>query len=238
MEAVTYINNDYEMLAEALQQLVSMRYFASVEYDSANTAVVCRDSDENAVLTIANTTNGQVVTISFRLADGTVKDYTLATRAVTTTGTSNNGYLRYVYVCSGGAYIYATTGTNTGFAGIIISRTNNGAVGVAILGTIGTSATPISGRLNVNAVATDDSPDQIETAFTYGAPTVRNQAVLTDFPTCAAPTVPSHFPDVRYTLTSQFGYINNVSTPPINFEQDGKRYLWIGYFAIRDEEEI
>ena len=123
MAAVTYINNDYEMLAEALQQLVSMRYFASVEYDSANTAVVCKDSDENAVLTIANTTNGQVVTISFRLADGTVKDYTLATRAVTTTGTSNNGYLRYVYVCSGGAYIYATTGTNTGFAGIIRKNT-------------------------------------------------------------------------------------------------------------------
>jgi len=236
MAAVTYINNDYETLAEAMQRLVEMGYFASVEYDSANTAVVCKDSDENAVLTITNTTNGQVVTISFRLADGTVKDYTLATRAVTTAGTSNYGYLRYIYVCSGGAYIYATTGTNTGFAGIIISKTNNGAVGVAILGTIGTSATSIAGRLNVNAVATDDSTDQIETAFSYGAPTVRNQTVLTDVPTCGAPIVPSHFPDVRYTLTSQFGYTNNYATPPINFTQDGKRYLWVGYFAIRDEE--
>lgn len=230
MATVTYINNDYETLAEAMQQLVEMGYFASVEYDSENTSVVCKDSDDNAVLTIAKSGNNNI-TVSIIMEDA-------STTTLNLTSSSGTILPYYFYVCSGGAYLSCTMQTyNYGkFMGLFISKTNNDKIGAVTLANGISSATAAS-RLTIKSVATDDDTTQTSTNFVFGTPTVRNQTVLCDIPTCSAPMVTSYFPSLRYTLTSQFAYTNNVDTPPINFSQDGKRYLWVGYFAIRDEEE-
>lgn len=227
MATITYINNDYETLAEAMQQLVEMGYFASVEYDSENTAVVCKDSDENAVLTIAEHSANHSWDVILRFDDSTTKSSTIGNSVA---GTAK---LLYCYVGSGGCYI-SLSGTNALYAGLIISKTNNGKIGVAVLcPALGSTA---AARLIPFCWATDDDPEQTDTKFTFSAPTPRNQHVLNDVPTCSPPNVVSIFPDIKHTFTSMITYTDNVSTPPLNFEQDGKRYLWVGYFAIRDEE--
>jgi len=228
MAAVTYINNDYETLAEAMQRLVAMGYFSAIGYDSDTAAVTCWDEDGNAVLTLTkNSTTGCNVTL--RLDSGTTQTFSIGTSA----SAGAKATLYYLYVCSGGAYI--STVSNA-YLGLIISKTNNGKIGVIGLGADGGSSTAAATRAaNVASLAADDAETEVGTKFTYGVPTLRNQTVLTDVPTCAAPTVPSYFSDVRYTLTSQFNYTSNTATPPQNFTQNGKRYLWVGYFAIRDE---
>lgn len=229
MATVTYINNDYETLAEALQQLVDMGYFESVEYDSDTDTVVCYDGDENAIFSIGKKSGGtrDAFTVSLLMDDGTT-----VTKDITAAGSTAGSITpSYVYICSGGMYLSA--GTSTAAHGyVLLSKTNNGTLGMIVP----SGAVTASMRLSPNCIATDDAADQIGTAFAFAVPTLRNQTVLTDVPTCSAPTVVSVFPDIRYTLTSQFSYTSETATPPINFSQDGKRYLWVGYFAVRDEE--
>ena len=97
MATVTSNNNDYEVQAEAMQQLVTMGYFDSVEYDSENDAVVCKDADEHAVLTLSayssgSSSNRSYTTVSFRLDDGTVKTWNVNHSA---TSGATNGYIGY-----------------------------------------------------------------------------------------------------------------------------------------------
>ena len=235
MATVTSINNDYEVLAEAMQQLVTMGYFDSVEYDSENDAVVCKDADEHAVLTLTayssgSSSNRSYTTVSFRLDDGTVKTWNVNHSA---TSGATNGYIGYIYVCSGGAYIMSRTATS-GFSFIIISKTNNGKVGVIV----DAGSYQIAGRLSPCSVATDDDAEQADTVFEFETPTVRKQTTLANVPTAAAVNnAPSYFPDVYYTLTAQNPYTNSNSTPPVSVTLKGKTYLWVGYFMIADEED-
>ena len=227
MATTTYINGNFETLAAAMQQLVTMGYFSSVEYDDSGTypAVVCKDADENAVLTIGKASTGNSVTVTFRLDEGTAK-------SVTMTQTGSTPY--YLYVCSGGAYLALGTSASTNFMGCIIAKTNRDKIGCITLGDIQQNGSRYG---IVRSMAVDDDPVQIGTNFAFGLPTTRNQTTLMNIPTCSAANVVSYFPDVYYTFTSQYSYTNNTATPPQNFTQDGKRYLWIGYYAIRDEEE-
>ena len=223
MATTTYINGNMETLATAMQQLVTMGYFASVEYDSENSAVICYDTDENEVLTLARSTN--VFNVTIRFDSGTTK--TISRGANTSL---NNVIPYYLYVCSGGAYLnFYTTGSSSQQACVlVVSKTNNDKIGVFY--------TLAGNRLTASSIATDDNIEQAGTDFAFGSPTTRNQTTLMNIPTCSAPNVVSYFPDVYYTFTSQYPYTNNAATPPQNFTQDGKRYLWIGYYAIRDEE--
>ena len=224
MATVTYINDDYETLAEAMQQLVTMGYFASVEYDSENTAVVCKDTDENTVLTIQAST--KAIAVSLRLDDGT-------TKAANVSDASNGVSLYYLYVCSGGAYLSVVYSGGAAYACVIISKTNNNKIGVFSTGGANSAATRLTGTYSV---ATDDDAVQINTQFSFIAPTIRYQTQLMNIPTCGGPNVVSYFPNVFHTYTSEISYTSNTATPPFNFTQDGKRYLWVGYYAIRDEE--
>ena len=225
MATTTYINGNMETLATAMQQLVTIGYFDSIEYDSENSAVICYDADENAVLTLAK---GSVnLNASIRFDDGTTKS-----AGVGGANANNAAYPYYLYVCSGGAYLSfsGTYGTNSG---MIISKTNNEKVGIVVIYATGNASSRVT---TVHSLATDDDATQINTTFAFGLPTTRNQTTLMNIPTCGAPNVVSYFPDVYYTFTSQYNFTNNATTPPQNFTQDGKRYLWIGYYAIRDEE--
>lgn len=234
MATVTYVNNDYEVLAQAMQQLVTMGYFDSVEYDSENDAVVCKDADENAVLTLtaysSSGSNRSFTAVSFRLDDGTVKTWNVNHSA---SSGSTNGYIGYIYVCSGGAYIMSRTATS-GFSFIIISKTNNEKIGVIV----DASSYNIAGRLSPYSVATDDDAEQADRTFSLGTPTTRNQETLVNVPTSASLNhAPSYFPDVYAEFTTQYTFANSNSTPPVSATVDGKNYLWVGYFMIADEEE-
>ena len=224
MAVVTYINSDYETLAEAMQQLVTMGYFASVEYDSINSAVVCYDADENAVLTITKTTASNP-TIALRLDGGTTKSATYA----------NCGAPYYTYLCSGGMYIAFNGGSYGNYAGLFVSKTNNDKVGFMTFMPTGSG---VPRYKNVRSWATDDNAEQMDTYFECPPPTLRNQTTLMNIPTCNEAGTASSFPNCFFTFTSQFAYTSNTATPPVNFTQNGKRYLWVGYFAIRDEEAI
>lgn len=236
MATVTYVNNDYEVLAQAMQQLVTMGYFDSVEYDSENDAVVCKDADENAVLTLAkNSTNSYITDVSFRLDSGTVKTHALSWRP---TQSGAAGMIGYIWICSNGAYISASTVSNTsGYAFIIISKTNNDKVGV-LFSYNSSSYTAATHRLVIKSWATDDDSVQADNAFTIGTPTIRNQETLFNIPTSASLNhAPSYFPDVYAEFTSQYSYTDNTGTPPVSAAVDGKNYLWVGYYMLADEEE-
>lgn len=230
MATTTYINGNMETLATAMQQLVTMGYFASVEYDSENSAVICYDTDENAVLTLTTPSSTQTA-VTIRFDNSSTKTITLGGTSGTYTSTPY-----YLYVCSGGAYLSirgVANNTSTGNWGalVIISKTNNDKIGVVC--TDGNGSARVT---TVYSLATNDDADQIDTAFNFGLPTTRYQTTLMNLPSCGAPNVVSYFPDVYHTFTSQYPYTNNAATPPQNFTQDGKRYLWIGYYAIVDEE--
>lgn len=225
MATVTYVNNDYEVLATAMQQLVTMGYFDSVEYDSENDAVVCEDADENAVLTIARNNSSSFKTDVTIVLDGG------ATKTVTATwGQTAAAVVRYIYICSGGAYISGGTDSASATKSlIIISKSSNDKVGVIVSG---------GARTSFNAIATDDDSNQADIAFSLAVPTTRNQTELFKVPTSASLNhAPSAFPDVYIEYTTQYSFTNDYSTPPVSAEVDGKNYLWVGYFMIADEED-
>ena len=238
MATVTYVNNDYSVLAQAMQQLVTMGYFDSVEYDSENDAVVCKDADENAVLTLAkstaSTTPNPQCNITFRLDNGTTK--TAIAGGGSGAGVDAIAMIGYIYICSGGAYICSITSSSTvsmhrGF--IFISKTNNEKIGIVFT----PYATSGFFRYNFSSWATDDDTVQMNTIFSSATPALRNQETLFNIPTSAAVnTAPSYFPDVYTEFTTMTTYSNNTDTPPVSATVDGKNYLWVGYFMIADEE--
>ena len=127
MATVTYINNNMQTLATAMQRLVTMGYFASIEYDSENDAVVCYDANENAVLTL--TSDNGLFSATFRFDDGATKTVTLGS----TSGSNNRADVRYLYVCSGGAYLNFYNSSTSSYAQVgefFISLTNNTKVGI------------------------------------------------------------------------------------------------------------
>lgn len=237
MATVTSINNDYEVLAEAMQQLVTMGYFDSVEYDSENDAVVCKDADENAVLTLtkstASTNPAPQCYITFRLDDGTTK--TAIAGGGAGSGVSSIAMIGYIYICSGGAYICSITSSSSvsahkGF--IFISKTNNDKIGIVFTPYVTSSFN----RYNFSSWATDDDTVQMDTIFSSTTPTLRNQETIFNIPTSAAVnTTPSYFPDVYSEFTTMTTYSNNTETPARNVTLDGKTYLWVGYYLIADD---
>lgn len=236
MATVTYINNDYEVLAEAMQQLVTMGYFDSVEYDSENDAVVCYDENENAVLTLTrNSSYTSNTNISFRLDDGTVKTYDFDWSG---SNSHTGGTIDYIYICSGGAYLKGgnSNSTATSYSFLVISKTNNDKIGIVFPD--GGAYTALADRPKVRSWATDDDSVQANTAYTIATPTTQNQETLFNIPTSAAVnSAPSYFSNVYAEFTTMYPYTNNIATPPRNVEQDGKTYLWVGYYMIADEEE-
>ena len=220
MAIVTYINNDYELLAQGLQPLVARGYFAAIDYDADAKAIHCKDNAGETILKMTYGQNG--MTVEFRFSDGVTRSNTLGGSS------SNRGIPLYLYLCSGGAYILCGAKTF-----VVISRTNNGDTGVVYVNNA-------SKRQDPYGWSVGDLSDRSTEYYSFINDTkIRNQTTMFPVPVCSnMPGVAAYFPDVKSIVASQFPAYNGYqNTPPENFTQDGKRYLWIGNYAISDEEE-
>lgn len=146
----------------------------------------------------------------------------------------------YVYICSHGIYIstrHASSNNNGDYGGYIITRTNNGTVGLISLCNVTGNSSNISktARIqNLCAFSPDDALEQ-RSMMNLVTPYIRTYNSFVALPATNPPGVLSYFPHLYYMFTTQFGYISNQATPPINFIQNGYRYLDIGWFALRDD---
>lgn len=240
-------------IAAALQPLVTAGYFDEITTNVASgteTDVLCKINEVTIValsvfcITYQNS-NYYYTHVNFRLDSGTVLNAVFGDQ---TSILHFNVVPKYVYTSSGGAYISmdrnATTLQNVpSYQGIFIAKTNNDKIGVFLCGvwssySSGSKYNKVSTRLSdTYAWAQDDDASECATKYSFPAIQLRNQATLVNIPTSAAANHPSYFPDIVYTFTSQLGYVDNNDSPPINFEQDDKQYLWTGYYAILDEVE-
>lgn len=238
-------------IAAALQPLVTAGYFDEITTNvTSDTATdVLGKIDEIAVVTIRinciayQNSNYYYIHILFHLNSGTDLTCVLGDQ---TNILNFNVVPKYVYTCSGGAYISMDRNDTTlqnvpSYQGVFIAKTNNDKIGVFLCGvwssySSGNKYNKVSTRLSdTYAWAQDDDASECATKYSFPAIQLRNQATLVNIPTSAAANNPSYFPDIVYTFTSQMGYADNNDSPPVEFEQDGEHYLWTGYYAIRDE---
>lgn len=256
MATKTYVfGNDQNAIAQniasALQPLVTAGYFDEITTrvnTGTETCVDCKVDDVAIVILSIivipyNNSNYYYINITLRLDSGTLVNQIIGD---STAILDFNAVPKYVYTCSGGAYISTDrnnkTRTNLSgtFNGIFISKTNNDKIGVFICGALSLRDSgnwnSIKGRHeDTFSWAQDDDASECATKYSFPAIQLRNQATLVNIPTSAAANHSSYFPDILYTFTSQMTYVNNNDSPPVEFEQDGKHYLWTGYYAIRDE---
>lgn len=237
-------------IASALQPLVTAGLFDEITTNvtsSVQTDVLCKTNDVTIValsvfcITYQNS-NYYYTHVNFRLDDNTVLNAVFGDQ---TSILNFNVVPKYVYTCSGGAYISMGRNDTTlrgvpSYQGVFIAKTNNDKIGVFLCGVWSSYSdskyNKVSTRLSdTYAWAQDDDASECATKYAFPTVRLRNQATLMNIPTSAAANHPSYFPDIAYTFTSQMTYVDNNSSPPIEFEQDGKHYLWTGYYAIRDE---
>lgn len=109
MATITYVGNDYDRLAAAMQQLVTMGYFSSVT--NSGGTITCKDANNATVLTIS------------------ASSVAIETQGGTVTTSINSSTIGNVYCCSGGMYIPADS-----YEFLVITKDNNGGIGVAFTG--------------------------------------------------------------------------------------------------------
>lgn len=233
-------NDDYSMLATALQRMVRSGFFVSVTYDSEADSVICHGT-EGAVLTISRGTNVRTCSIIFRFNDSSSKTWTFRW------GQGNNSVLGGVYISSGGAYLYGMDSTASNALGyMIISKTNNDSLGIIIptvfTSRIGSLPLPISADDDTSYVTSTGAKISLCCNLPVYSSEIRNTP-LTQSYSVPVPTVPpiggsvSYFPTVHMEIITPLQYVNNVQSPPCYTVRGKKRYLWVGAFLILDEEE-
>lgn len=242
----TYSSNFLEEmnnLKRALEPLIELGYFdkMNVSGSSDDASLWCQTSNNRTVIHIAQYDSGRLVVELFLYDEDTD---TTTMRAVNFNNHQN--YFCYsVYTTSHGAYIQINQSTSNSLqythSGCIISKTNNDKVGIFCIG-LNSSANDAACRLNnTQAWALDDNAS-FSPSFAFPTVYLRNQTTLMNVPTAGGTSdgrdKVSYFPYVYYTFTSQLGYENNFTTPPCNIVQNGYRYLWVGYYMLRDDPPI
>lgn len=248
MAVKTYVLNtaNTQLMADAtitaLQPLVTSGLFDSIayaviEYPSGigNHGIAFRKGGVD-IIRIAFYGTPQALVILFRTSNGTYQEAIVGNPNDVN---SCNAPIEYVYTCSGGVYLATTDASsrsNTGkYAGVYITKTNNDKIGVFVVGATTNSGVTI--RTNYTRVFVQDAaPESMSENVVFQTPQARNQTTMFAIPTACEGGVTSRFPDLLYTFTSQDAYTDNTATPPFNFTQNGKRYLWTGCYALRDEE--
>lgn len=217
-------------LYNELQVLIDWGWIKSIDieiYDS-DSKITLRDLNDTAIIRLG-------------LHVGSSNTFATYSAVEPSSGTYINNWFsafEYVYICSHGIYISTVhSGSNrTGdYGGYIITRTNNDTVGLISLCNLEAGTSNKTARIqNLCAFSPDDSPEQ-RSKMNLVSPYIRTFNSFMALPATNPPGVLSYFPYVYYMFTTQYGYVSNQATPPINFIQNGYRYLDIGWFALRDD---
>lgn len=209
-----------------------MGYFDKLEINHAETThqLWCKLNDDTPVLKISceSTSIQTTMILSIYLYDSQTNTTTEKTVSL-----NAERVISDIYVTDHGAYLKFKVRSNpstTSSAGAFISKTNNDTTGLFVAGIS-------ENRLATESWACDDDPNY-SGSYTFPTVYIRNQTTLMNVPTAGSSESISYFPYIYYMLTSQLGYENNSTTPPCNIFQNGYRYLWVGYYMLRDDPPI
>lgn len=210
------INLDFDAFKSYLDTMVP-EYFNSVIKTS--TVITCKDSDENTILTIAQTNLSEWVWTAFANAENNI-----------VSGSNAPMRVYAAFKCTNGILFQLGNMDSTGFQhknSVIISKTNKGKTGI-IFSDYASNNSTIAHTEYVNiCVWGDVVPLQKRVDFGAGL-SDSHQTVMFPFTTHCSFEDISYFPNAFFIPVRQYNYTGKITI-------DGKIYLTNGYWAIKDE---
>lgn len=217
----TDINGDIVLLKAALETLIP-DFFATVELDDTEspTTVICKDSSENTIFTVAMTTSGTTVNYAYTA-------YKNATTSVSSSAASNSAQPIYFYKIGESNAVIQCPSSNL----VVISKTNASGVGFVIPNSFASGQATHLSRLNVACWGDDSALSSLLTITNVSGDTmIGNQCLLVPIPMHGVYGTPIYLPHAFFLPMAQDGMRGTVQQL-----QDGEvTYLTNGYLAMMD----
>lgn len=229
-------------IKNALEPLISLGFFDKLEVNKVSdddVSIYCKMDNNRNVFSIRSYYSSSRNRLNISIYLYNEQTETISTKSIDyPVADGPVSQITDVYTTSHGAYLQINnTNTNHNYiawGGLFISKTNDDVFGIFAIGLTDGKERRLS---STQSWAIDNDPS-LNGSYSFPTVYIRNQSTLMNIPTASTTNAVSYFPYIYYTFTSQLGYEDNFTTQPCNLIQNGYRYLWTGYYMLRDDPPI